>query len=77
MTDDVMLMSSDEWREVGLIPHSFLLGKDSSHSPTYKSDCRRMSHQHTQNYGEETREVLRLPGSESIVPFLKQSHTAR
>ena len=75
VTADVMLIRSDERREVRLIPHSFLLGKDSTHSPTYKSDCRCMSHQHTQNYGEETREVLRLPGSESSVPFLTQLHT--
>ena len=75
VTDDVMLIRSDEWREVRLIPHSFLLGRDSTHSPTYKGDCRCMSHQDTQNYEEETREVLRLPGSESIVPFLTQLHT--
>ena len=75
MTDDVMLIRSDEWREVRLILHSFLLGKDSTHSPTHKSDCRCMSHQHTQNYGKETREVLRLPGSESIVPIVTQLHT--
>ena len=49
VTDDVTVTKSDEWRKVLLIPHSLMLARNSTRSPTCKSDFRCINHQPTRN----------------------------